>query len=61
LLLNKPFEKFERRQFLGYDRDLAYLRFVPRLWRQWQADDLDQVRDVCRQKPEAYYERIRVR
>jgi superfamily II DNA or RNA helicase len=61
LLLNKPFEKFERRQFLGYDRDLAYLRFVPRLWRQLQADDLDQVRDVCRQKLEAYYERIRVR
>ena len=33
LMQGMPFEKFERRRFLRYDRDLAYVRFDPRLWR----------------------------
>ena len=31
VLLGMPYEKFERRHYLKYDRDLAYVRFDPRL------------------------------
>ena len=59
LMLDKPFEKFERRQFLRYDRrDLAYIQFEPRLWRQLEPGDLDQVRQTCRQAITEYYERL---
>jgi superfamily II DNA or RNA helicase len=58
LMLDKPFEKFERRQFLRYDRDLAYVRFEPRLWRQLEPGDLDRVRQTCRQAIRVYYERL---
>ena len=58
LMLGMPFEKFERRQFLRYDRDLAYIRFDPRLWRQLGPDDREQIRCLCRQSIESYYERL---
>ena len=40
VMLDMPFEKFERRRYLRYDRDLAFLRFEPGLWRQLKTDDL---------------------
>jgi superfamily II DNA or RNA helicase len=58
LMLGKPFEKFERRRFLRYDRDLAYVRFDPRLWRQLSADDLERIRLICRNSIAIYYERF---
>jgi hypothetical protein len=58
LMLGMPFEKFERRRFLQYDRDLAYVRFDPRLWRQLGPDDRQQIRSLCQQSIENYYERI---
>jgi superfamily II DNA or RNA helicase len=58
LMLARPFETFERRRFLRYDRDLAYVRFDPRLWRQLRPEDLEQIRAECRQSIEAYYERL---
>jgi hypothetical protein len=58
LMLGKPFEKFERRGFVGYDRDLAYVRFNPRLWRQLAPDDREQIRSLCRRSIESYYERL---
>jgi superfamily II DNA or RNA helicase len=61
LMLGKPFEKFERRRFLRYDRDLAFVRFVGHLWRQLGPEDLEQVRQLCRRSIEAYYERIDAR
>jgi superfamily II DNA or RNA helicase len=60
LLLEKPFEKFERRRFLRYDRDLAYVRFEPRLWRQLGAEDLQHIRAICQQGIQCYYERYQV-
>ncbi|HEV3263636.1 MAG TPA: DEAD/DEAH box helicase family protein [Gemmataceae bacterium] len=59
LMLGKPFETFERRRFLRYDRDLAYVRFDPRLWRQLGPEDLAQLRSICRRSIEVYYERFR--
>jgi superfamily II DNA or RNA helicase len=58
LMLGKPFEKFERRRFLRYDRDLAYVRFEPRLWRQLDTNDREQIAAACRASIESYYERI---
>jgi superfamily II DNA or RNA helicase len=58
LMLGMPFEKFERRQFLRYDCDLAYVRFDPRLWRQLGPDDREQIRSLCQRSIESYYERL---
>jgi superfamily II DNA or RNA helicase len=59
LMLSMPFEKFERRGFMAYDRqDLAYLRIDRRLWRQLTREDVEQVRAVCNQSIEGYYERL---
>ncbi|MGH7173455.1 MAG: DEAD/DEAH box helicase, partial [Gemmataceae bacterium] len=58
LMLGKPFETFERRRFLRYDRDLAYVRFDPRFWRQLGPEDLQQIRTLCHQSIQTYYERF---
>jgi hypothetical protein len=58
LMIGKPFETFERRRFLRYDRDLAYVRFDPRLWRQLRPEDMEQIRAECRRSIETYYERL---
>jgi superfamily II DNA or RNA helicase len=60
LMLSMPFEKFERRQYLRYDRDLAFIRFDPRIWRQLGQDDREQIRSLCRRSIERYYERLQV-
>jgi superfamily II DNA or RNA helicase len=58
LMLAKPFEKFERRKYLKYDRDLAYIRFDPALWRRLKEEDRDRLRSLCREAIREYYERI---
>jgi superfamily II DNA or RNA helicase len=58
LMLEMPFEKFERRRFLRYDRDLAFIRFDPRLWRQLGADNLLRIREICHESIRSYYERL---
>lgn len=59
LVLSMPFEKFERRRYMEYARDLAYLRFVPRLWRQLNEHDLVLIRSACGTATAGYYERLR--
>ena len=58
VMLEMPFEKFERRKYLQYARDLAYVRFEPHLWRQLQPDDLAKLREICNDSLARYYERI---
>jgi superfamily II DNA or RNA helicase len=58
IMLDMPFEKFERRRYLQYDRDLAFVRFEPGLWRQLKADDLTKLRAICRESVKKYYERL---
>jgi hypothetical protein len=58
LMLGMPFEKFERRGFLRYDRDLAYVRFDPRLWRRLRPENRDELWALCRRSIESYYERL---
>jgi superfamily II DNA or RNA helicase len=58
-MLLMPFEKFERRKFLRYDKgDLAYIRFHPTLWRQLTPDDLRGVRAACERAIAEYYARL---
>ncbi len=58
VMLEMPFEKFERRKYLRYERDLAFVRFEPSLWRQLKPDDLAQLRAICEENIKKYYERI---
>jgi superfamily II DNA or RNA helicase len=58
VMLGMPFEKFERRQYLKYDRDLAYIRFHPGLWRQLKSDDLARLREICEESIAKYYDRL---
>ncbi len=58
VMLDMPFEKFERRRYLRYDRDLAFLRFEPSLWRQLKTDDLAKLRAICEDSINRYYERL---
>jgi superfamily II DNA or RNA helicase len=58
VMLDMPFEKFERRRYLRYDRDLAYVRFDAVLWRQLAPEDLARLRDICTKSIAKYYERL---
>ncbi|HEV3343959.1 MAG TPA: DEAD/DEAH box helicase family protein [Pirellulales bacterium] len=58
IMLEMPFEKFERRRYLMYARDVAFIRFEPRLWRQLTPDDLVGLRTICEQSIARYYERL---
>jgi superfamily II DNA or RNA helicase len=58
VMLDMPFEKFERRRYLRYDRDLAFVRFEPNLWRQLKHEDLTTLRAICEESIRKYYERL---
>ena len=58
VMLSMPFKKFEQRKFLRYDRDVAYLRFAPALWRQLTPENLGAIKTTCAVKIDAYYERL---
>jgi hypothetical protein len=58
VMLDMPFEKFERRRYLRYDRDLAFVRFESNLWRQLKPDDLAKLRAICEARIKEYYERL---
>jgi hypothetical protein len=58
VILEMPFEKFERRHYLRYDRDLAYVRFDPALWRQLGAGDIKSMREISDRSIKSYYERL---
>lgn len=58
-MLDKPFEKFERRGYMKYDSgDLGYIRFVPALWRRLTATDVDSLRVICAEGIKTYFERL---
>lgn len=59
VMLSMPFEKFERRKYLRYDKgDLAFIRFSPALWRQLRPEDLDLIRQICEESITSYYEQL---
>ncbi len=59
IMLAMPFEKFERRRYLRYDKaDLAFIRFWPALWRQLQPADHDLLRQSCAEAIATYYDQL---
>jgi hypothetical protein len=58
VMLGMPFEKFERRRYLKYERDVANLRIAPNLWKQLQKNDLADLRGICEESIAKYYERV---
>ncbi len=59
VVLKMPFEKFERRRYLEYDkRDLAYVRFSRPLWHKMSVADRVDLRNRCLDSIQQYYERI---
>ncbi len=59
LMLRMPFQKFEQKKFMMYDRkDVAYIRFSGNLWRQLTDEDKNDVRESCEAAIARYYERI---
>ncbi len=56
-MLESPYEKFERRSFMKYARDLAFLRFDGHLWRQLTENDKSQLRMFCDDAIKAYFDR----
>ncbi len=61
VMLGMPLPKFERRRYLSYDkRDMAFLRFHPKLWQQLSTEDLATLRECCEKAIADYYARINV-
>jgi hypothetical protein len=59
LMLRMPFQKFEQKKFMAYDRnDVAYIRFASALWRQLTDKDKSTLRRLCEAAIARYYERI---
>ena len=57
-ILSNPFEKFERKRFVYYSKDLNILSFHPALWEQMSQETKDQIRDKEREFLEKYYEKL---
>jgi superfamily II DNA or RNA helicase len=55
IVLQMPFEKFERRRFMKYDRDLAYIRFEYRLWRKVTPALKEKMKQCCQEALCSYY------
>jgi superfamily II DNA or RNA helicase len=59
LMLGMPFRKFEQKKFMSYDgNDLAFIRFLGRLWRQLTDEDKAKLGATCEAAIARYYARI---
>ena len=56
-ILSNPFEKFERKRFVYYSKDLALLSFHPVLWKELTADKKKAIYDKEQTFLKEYYER----
>ncbi|MBN2861214.1 MAG: DEAD/DEAH box helicase, partial [Sphaerochaetaceae bacterium] len=54
-MLDNPFEKFERKRFIYYGKDVALLSFHPRLWEELTAEDISGIRGMMREHLKEYY------
>ena len=51
-------EKFERKRFVYYSKDLNILSFHPVLWEQMTQETKDGIRDKEREFLRVYYEKL---
>lgn len=57
-MLVNPFEKFERKRFLYYSKELGLIAFHHALWEQLTEEDFARIREQMRVDLREYYERI---
>ena len=57
-MLTNPFEKFERKRFLYYSKDLGVISMNHALFSRLSADDLERIRDQMNQDLENYYSKL---
>lgn len=57
-ILSNPFEKFERKRFIYYSKDLNILSFNPLLWKQLTLEKKDHIKQKEDQFLKEYYEKI---
>ena len=57
-ILSNPFEKFERKRFIYYSKDLSMLSFNPALWRQMTEEKKEEIRVKEKDFLKAYYEKL---
>lgn len=58
-ILSNPFEKFERKRFVYYSKDLNILSFNPLLWKQLTDEKKQVIKDKETQFLNEYYEKIK--
>jgi superfamily II DNA or RNA helicase len=58
VLLSMPFEKFERRHYFRYARDLAFIEMKPSLWKQLTVPDIEELCHACERGIKMYYARL---
>jgi superfamily II DNA or RNA helicase len=57
IMLSMPYEKFERRKYLEYHADLAYIRFNRGLWKQLNEQDKSDLLKMCEESIKLYFEK----
>lgn len=58
-MLENPFEKFERKRFLYYCKDLSKISFHHSIWQDLQQNDgLQKLKDTMQRDMESYYESL---
>ena len=57
-ILTNPFEKFERKRFVYYSKDLNMLSFHPALWEQLTEEKKEEIREKESGFLQAYYEKL---
>ena len=57
-ILSNPFEKFERKRFIYYAKDLAMLAFNPDLWEKMDDSYKNEIVEKEEKFLEEYYQKI---
>lgn len=57
-MLSNPFEKFERKRFIYYCKDLSEIGFNIHLWEKLTNHDLNNIKDILKQHLEEYYQEM---
>ncbi|MDY0287338.1 MAG: DEAD/DEAH box helicase [Sphaerochaeta sp.] len=57
-MLQNPFEKFERKRFVYYSKDLGLLAFHSQLWKQIDTKERQSIKDLLQKSLKTYYEEL---
>ncbi|HKM05355.1 MAG TPA: DEAD/DEAH box helicase [Sphaerochaeta sp.] len=57
-MLENPFEKFERKRFVYYSKDLGLLAFHSQLWKQIDTKEKQTIKDLLHDSLKTYYEEL---